>query len=202
MKMRTTCLTLLLIQTGCAIAQPTNAEYFGAWQTSPSRTNASHFFQFTKAIENHLGPQLDAILSEEIVASSIKCHTSSIPQSVSQELIVKIAWEDRTARTNVSLVLMDGYVGEGSGSGSWQVATDLNAIPSVRHFDAPPNTEQMVQFIKSSNFGRNDYHPTIEVLRIRVYATEPEVIHALEAGISPEEKSRRLGLTLNHLPGN
>lgn len=198
--MRTSCLALLMMQTWCAIAQPTNEEYFGAWQTSASRTNASQFFQFTKAIENHLGSRLDLILSEEIIAGSVKCHTSSVPQAVSQELIVKIAWEDRTARTNVSLVLVEGYIGEGSGAGAWQVAPDLNEIPSVKHSGGPLDTEQIVQFIKSSNFGRNDYHPTIEVLRIRVYVTDPEIIHAVEAGISPEEKSRRFGLTLNHSP--
>jgi hypothetical protein len=130
--------------------------------------------------------------SSEIVAWSVKVQADD-PSWLSEGLILLVRWNEPKSTWSL-LYLIKGPVS----GGTWIEGNKglAHVLEWSADFSAEPTEAETVRFLRTTNFGNNEYSYYPKVLKVFAYKKEwKELLQELTTGIDIKEKIRRRNAT-------
>lgn len=164
---------------------------------APSREN---WTEVIESVKQALGGGAVDSSRSEVVAWSVKLDHMDCPPRLSEEAIVLICSSAQGRSNSWAL----GYVGRMHSAGSmarlWSPFDYPHPLSNVITFESRPVDEQVASFVRSTNFGFNDFYPDRKVLEVVLYHNSRVIEHALKTGLSDAEKRARHQTYLKSIP--
>jgi hypothetical protein len=128
----------------------------------------------------------------EIVAWSTKACTTHLPPAISEEAIVLVHWES----PDVWSLFCFGRSHHGFAHfhKGWQPPGELEIIGLLwnAESEARPSEDQVMDFIRQTNFGNNEFESDVAVLGVFLYAGDLQKLREeLTRGLPQKERERR-----------
>lgn len=144
------------------------------------------------AIVSELNERPVPIQAMRLIAWCTKADALFVPPRLHEEVLVLVSWE-HSGTTSLGYLSRDvqNSIGE---TGGWELGrTDFSdQMRSSRSFEDIPSEAEMVDFVRSSNFGNNDFSRDYIVGTIVLYENEyPDLLKQLQTGISRQEQEAR-----------
>jgi len=184
-------LIIFLHTVGCSMMGPANHVII----TSPIQTTrmvvTPDDFEFRDALQHRIPQKIARILSEDVVAWSVKANIVDFPPGVYQEAVVVVDWIDETNRNHVSLAYCKSW-----GAADFRRIWEVSFYPpgnALKDLDSKPSPKDIAEFIRSSNFGYNECTPRdeTEIWRVVSYRKDPTIVDVLQRGIPSKERNKR-----------
>jgi hypothetical protein len=128
----------------------------------------------------------------EILAWSTKAHPHYIPPALNEEAIVLARWKSPDSWGLFCLLRYHTGVAFFSQGWTAQKGVERLGLAWAAKFDARPTEDQIVDFVRKTNFGNNECLSEILVLGVFVYGDQMKKLHQeLARGLPKEERKRR-----------
>ncbi len=128
----------------------------------------------------------------EILAWSTKACLIHLPPAILEEAIVRVRWQRSDSWSLFYLErnhLAAAYFNKG-----WQepAGPQIPPLSWSATFNGKPSEDQVVDFVRNTNFGNNEFSSETAVVAVFLYAERLKKLHqALARGIPEEEREQR-----------
>jgi len=176
---------------GIAISEVNNIVEYNKIEFEENAIETIH--EAVKAISQ----KTEQIKQVTIIAWSLKLLNLGDLPKIDEEVIVSIEAIDKGVKV-WEVAYLTRTADDTSQLGKWG-PSPTHPLLVFRKYKTPPNENDIILFIKETNFGHNDYgtnrdnyhSPSTDVVKVYSYINSQNLIKSLRAGISNEEKQNR-----------
>jgi hypothetical protein len=141
-----------------------------------------------EAFLSYISPAKDiSFANTEIVAYALKYTHNAFPPQLHEESIILFSVSENQSNEKWALGLLDRL----TTAARWRASSYYSPyLAWHKTFNERPSVAEVATFIKSTNFGHNDFLKR-EVLKVVLYIDDSTLMEALSSPVSDEEKDLR-----------